>query len=55
MSIIIEEVGLPTSKFQEKMDFRFKFSIESHAKIQNFRSIGAMKLFLWPFENCRFR
>ena len=28
---------------------------ESNFKIQNFGSIGALKLFLWPFENRRFR
>ena len=31
-----------------------KFSIENYAKIQNVRSTGAMKLFLWPIENHRF-
>ena len=32
----------------------FGFSIESYAETQNFSSIGAMELFLWPSENCRF-
>ena len=35
------------------MDFRFGFAIGSYAKTQNFRSIGAMKLFLWPIEDRR--
>ena len=36
------------------MGFRFGFSIKSYDKIQNFRSIRAMKLFLSPFQNCHF-
>ena len=41
-----------SSRPNEKMDFRFGFSIESYAKIQNFRSIRDMKMFLWqcPFS-----
>ena len=39
----------------EKVDFIFGFSIESNAKIKHFKSIGSAKLFLWQFENCRFR
>ena len=58
MLLIVVEVGLPMSKFKvdptKKIDFRFGFSVESYAEIQNFKSIGAMKLFLWPFENRRF-
>ena len=38
----------------KKVDFRFGFSIENYAKIKKFRSIGAMKLFLWSFENAVF-
>ena len=30
-----------------KMGFRFGFSIDIYAKIQNFKSIAAMQLFLW--------
>ena len=41
------------NRSHEKMDFKFGVSTES--QIQNFRSVGAMKLFLWPFENCRSR
>ena len=37
------------------MDFRVGFSIESYAKPKNFRSIGAMKRFSWPFEKMDFR
>ena len=32
---------------QKEVNFRFWFSIESYPKMQNFRSIGALKLFLF--------
>ena len=32
-----------SSRSHGKMDFRFGFSVESYAKIQNFRSVGTMK------------
>ena len=34
-------------KILSSMGFRFGFSIDIHAKIQNFKSIAAMQLFLW--------
>ena len=39
----------------ENVYFRFGFSMKSYAKVQNFRSVGGMKLFLWPIGNCHFQ
>ena len=34
--------------------FIFGFSIQRYVIIKNVKSIGAMKVFSWPFENRRF-
>ena len=34
-----------SGRSQEKVGFRFGFSNESYARVQTFRSVGAMKLF----------
>ena len=53
------KVGLPISKLHidptKKWTSDLNSLVKVISKIQNVRSVGVMKLFLWPFENGRFR
>ena len=56
--LVLSTKSAPTSFKEDQASFKSRegglqilISIKGYAKTQKFRSIEAMKLFLWPFEN----